>query len=133
MLDNFIGPERPLSWVLQFWPVPVLSFISALIATLLCKNIALKFGIVDKPDKMAKIHKGSVAYFGGIGILVYSTSRSLNSTWLWVSFIFSVQKLSPVPVLPAGLCQIFQWQLCGRFAPFVLIAACVNSGKALFL
>ncbi|MCP4260025.1 MAG: undecaprenyl/decaprenyl-phosphate alpha-N-acetylglucosaminyl 1-phosphate transferase [Planctomycetes bacterium] len=70
MLDNFIGPERPFTWVLQFWPVPVFSFISALVATLLCKNIALKFGIVDKPDKLVKTHKGSIAYLGGVGILV---------------------------------------------------------------
>jgi UDP-GlcNAc:undecaprenyl-phosphate GlcNAc-1-phosphate transferase len=69
MLDNLIGPERPLSWVLQFWPVLVFSFVSALVATLLCKNIALKFGIVDKPDKLVKTHKGSVAYLGGVGIL----------------------------------------------------------------
>jgi len=69
MLDNLIGPERSLSWVLQFWPVLVFSFISALVATLLCKNIALKLGIVDKPDKLVKTHKGSVAYLGGVGIL----------------------------------------------------------------
>jgi len=69
MLDNLIGPERPLSWVLQFWPVLVFSFISALVATLLCKSIALKLGIVDKPDKLVKTHKGSVAYLGGVGIL----------------------------------------------------------------
>jgi UDP-GlcNAc:undecaprenyl-phosphate GlcNAc-1-phosphate transferase len=69
MLDNLIGPERSLGWVLQFWPVLVFSFISALVATLLCKNIALKLGIVDKPDKLVKTHKGSVAYLGGIGIL----------------------------------------------------------------
>jgi UDP-GlcNAc:undecaprenyl-phosphate GlcNAc-1-phosphate transferase len=70
MLDNFIGPERPFSWVLQFWPVLIFSFISALIATFLCKNIALKFGIVDKPDKLVKTHKGSIAYLGGVGIFV---------------------------------------------------------------
>jgi UDP-GlcNAc:undecaprenyl-phosphate GlcNAc-1-phosphate transferase len=49
--------------------VPAFSFISALIATLLCRHIALKLGIVDKPDKMVKIHKSSVAYLGGVGIL----------------------------------------------------------------
>jgi UDP-GlcNAc:undecaprenyl-phosphate GlcNAc-1-phosphate transferase len=69
MLDNLIGPERSLGWVLQFWPVLVFSFISALVATLLCKSIALKLGIVDKPDKLVKTHKGSVAYLGGVGIL----------------------------------------------------------------
>jgi UDP-GlcNAc:undecaprenyl-phosphate GlcNAc-1-phosphate transferase len=69
IFDNLIGPERPLTWVLQFWPVPVFSFISALIATLLCKYSALKLGIVDKPDKLVKTHKGGIAYLGGVGIL----------------------------------------------------------------
>ena len=47
MLDHFIGPERPVSWVIQFWTVLVFSFAFALAATALCKKIALKLGIVD--------------------------------------------------------------------------------------
>jgi UDP-GlcNAc:undecaprenyl-phosphate/decaprenyl-phosphate GlcNAc-1-phosphate transferase len=70
MLDNLIGPERPISWAIQFWPVLVFSFVSALVATSLCKKIALKFGIVDKPDNLVKTHKVSVAYLGGVGMLV---------------------------------------------------------------
>ncbi|MHC4227755.1 MAG: glycosyltransferase family 4 protein [Planctomycetota bacterium] len=70
MLDNLIGPERTLNWVLQFWPVLAFSFASALVATWLCKNVALKLGIVDKPDNLVKTHKASVAYLGGVGILV---------------------------------------------------------------
>ncbi|MHC4072177.1 MAG: glycosyltransferase family 4 protein [Planctomycetota bacterium] len=70
MLDNLIGPERTLNWVLQFWPVLAFSFASALVATWLCKNVALKLGIVDKPDNLVKTHKASVAYLGGVGILI---------------------------------------------------------------
>ncbi len=81
MLDNLIGSERPLSWVLQFWPVPVFSFVSALVATLLCKNIALKLGIVDKPDNLVKTHKGSVAYLGGVGIFVGLTVGILTGIY----------------------------------------------------
>ncbi len=81
ILNNLIGPERPLNWALQFWPVPVFSFISALVATLLCKNIALKLGIVDKPDKLVKIHKESVAYLGGIGILAGLTVGILTGIY----------------------------------------------------
>jgi UDP-GlcNAc:undecaprenyl-phosphate GlcNAc-1-phosphate transferase len=77
MLDDLIGPERPLSWVLQFWPVLVFSFISALVATWLCKKIALKFGIVDKPDDLVKTHKANVAYLGGVGMLVGLTAGVL--------------------------------------------------------
>jgi len=81
MLDNLIGPARPLSWVLQFWPVLVFSFISALVATSLCKSIALKFGIVDKPDNLVKTHKGTVAYLGGVGILAGLTVGILTGIY----------------------------------------------------
>jgi len=69
MLENLIGPSRDLTWALKFWPVLVSSFIAALVATWACKSIALKFGIVDKPDDTVKTHKKPVAYLGGIGIL----------------------------------------------------------------
>ena len=81
MLDNFIGSERPITWVLQFWPVLVFSFIAALLATWLCKKIALKFGIVDKPDNLVKTHKATVAYLGGIGILVGLTAGILTGIY----------------------------------------------------
>ncbi len=68
MFDNFIGDKRPLSWALQFWPVLVLSFVFAFAATWLCRKIALKLGIVDKPDNKVKTHKEPIAYLGGIGI-----------------------------------------------------------------
>jgi UDP-GlcNAc:undecaprenyl-phosphate GlcNAc-1-phosphate transferase len=95
MLDNLIGPERPISWVLQFWPVLVFSFVSAFIATWLCKNIAIKYGIVDRPDHLVKTHKASVAYLGGVGMLVGLTAgvlagiyclygRHLPSTFIWL-------------------------------------------------
>ena len=67
--DNMIGPEKDLSSVVQFWPVLLLSFICAFAATWLCKRIALKFGIVDRPDNLVKTHKEPVAYLGGIGML----------------------------------------------------------------
>jgi UDP-GlcNAc:undecaprenyl-phosphate GlcNAc-1-phosphate transferase len=74
MLDNlfgdFFGKGRGLGWVLQFWPVLVSSWVFALAATWVCKKIALKLGIVDKPDTTVKTHKQPVAYLGGIGILV---------------------------------------------------------------
>jgi UDP-GlcNAc:undecaprenyl-phosphate GlcNAc-1-phosphate transferase len=96
MLENLIGPKRPISWVIQFWPVLVFSFVSALVATSLCKKIALKFGIVDKPDNLVKTHKGSIAYLGGVGMLVGLTVgiftgiyhihnlEDFNSAFIWL-------------------------------------------------
>lgn len=69
IFGKFVGPERPLDWSFQLWPVLVCSFTVALAATWLCKKIALKLGIVDKPDNLVKTHKEPVAYLGGVGIL----------------------------------------------------------------
>jgi UDP-GlcNAc:undecaprenyl-phosphate GlcNAc-1-phosphate transferase len=69
MLDNFIGSERSLGWYVQFWPVLVSSFACALMATWICKAIAIKFNIVDRPDGSVKTHKKPVAYLGGVGVL----------------------------------------------------------------
>jgi UDP-GlcNAc:undecaprenyl-phosphate GlcNAc-1-phosphate transferase len=69
MFEYFVGPERPLSWTFQFWPVLLTSFIFGLLATWLCKKIALRYGIVDRPDNTVKTHKKPIAYLGGIGIL----------------------------------------------------------------
>jgi len=69
IFGDFVGPKRPLSWSFQFWPVLICSFVVALAATWLCKKIALKLGIVDKPDAFVKTHKEPVAYLGGVGIL----------------------------------------------------------------
>ncbi len=70
MLDNIIGPQRPLDWLIQFWPVPVYAFVCALAATWLCKKIAIRFGIVDRPDDLVKTHKEPIAYLGGVGMLI---------------------------------------------------------------
>ena len=69
IFDQMIGDKRPLSWALQFWPVIVSAFACSLAATWLCKRVAVKFGITDKPDNLVKTHKEPVAYLGGIGIL----------------------------------------------------------------
>ena len=70
LLRNIIGPHRPVAWVFNFWPVLVVSFVGSLAATWLCKKIAIKFGIVDRPDDLVKTHKEPIAYLGGVGILI---------------------------------------------------------------
>jgi len=70
IFDNIIGPHRPVTWVFEFWPILFSSFACSLAATLLCKKIAIRFGIVDKPDALVKTHREPIAYLGGIGMLV---------------------------------------------------------------
>ena len=70
IFDNIIGPNRPITWVFRFWPILVAAFVGSLAATWLCKKIAIKFGIVDRPDDLVKTHKEPIAYLGGIGMLI---------------------------------------------------------------
>ena len=70
IFDNIIGPVRPVTWVFHFWPILAASFVGSLGATWLCKKIAIKFGIVDRPDDLVKTHKEPIAYLGGVGMLI---------------------------------------------------------------
>ena len=79
ILDNIIGPARPIVWVFRFWPVLLASFVCSLAATWLCKKIAVRFGIVDRPDHLVKTHREPIAYLGGIGILIGLTAGVLIS------------------------------------------------------
>jgi len=82
MFDELIGDQRPLRWVLQFWPVLAAALTSALAATALCKRIAIRFGIVDRPDDTVKTHKEPIAYLGGVGMLVGLTVGILTGIYL---------------------------------------------------
>jgi UDP-GlcNAc:undecaprenyl-phosphate GlcNAc-1-phosphate transferase len=70
MFDSLIGDKRPLDWVLQFWPVLATAFLISLAATALCRRVALRFGIVDRPDHRVKTHGEPTAYLGGVAMLV---------------------------------------------------------------
>jgi UDP-GlcNAc:undecaprenyl-phosphate GlcNAc-1-phosphate transferase len=82
-LDGLVGPIRPISWVLQFWPVLLTSFLCTLASTYLCKMIAMKFGLVDRPDELVKTHKEPIAYLGGVGMLVGFTVGLLIGIYLF--------------------------------------------------
>lgn len=54
----------------HFWPVALVSFVVALVATPLCRKIALKKRIVDNPDNFLKPHKQPIPYLGGVAIFL---------------------------------------------------------------
>jgi UDP-GlcNAc:undecaprenyl-phosphate GlcNAc-1-phosphate transferase len=66
---SWVGSQRSLAWVLQFWPALVVSVTVSLCATAVCRTLAIRWGVVDRPDNLVKTHKEPVAYLGGIGIL----------------------------------------------------------------
>ena len=83
IFENIVGPARPVAWVFQFWPVLIGSFVAALAATWLCKKIAVRFGIVDRPDDLVKTHKEPIAYLGGVGMLAGLTVAILAGIVCW--------------------------------------------------
>ncbi len=54
--------------VQSYWPVLLCSFLVSLLATPICRTIALRFNIVDRPDNLLKPHKRPVPYLGGMAI-----------------------------------------------------------------
>jgi UDP-GlcNAc:undecaprenyl-phosphate GlcNAc-1-phosphate transferase len=125
---NIIGPKRPLSFVLELWPVLLSSFITALGTTALCKKIALKYGIVDKPDDTVKTHTEPIAYLGGIGILVglifgvltgIATFKSQQSShiFLWLGGILAGGTIACFVGLADDILDIKPWQkILGQMA-----------------
>ncbi|MHC4215216.1 MAG: glycosyltransferase family 4 protein [Planctomycetota bacterium] len=69
MVDgSIIDSEHSLGYAFELWPVLLLSFVCGLGGTWVCRKIALRFRVVDKPDDLVKTHTEPVAYLGGIGI-----------------------------------------------------------------
>src|SRR5687768_10809791 len=54
----------------HFWPIAALSFGVSLLCTPLCRKIALRYGIVDKPDNFLKPHQKPIPYLGGVAIFL---------------------------------------------------------------
>jgi len=131
---NIIGPESS-AWVLELWPVFVASFISALAATALCKKIAVRYGIVDRPDKTVKTHKEPIAYLGGLGMLIgliagifvglaIVQSDQLGRIVKWIFGILAGGAIACFVGLADDILDIEPWQkIVGQAcAAFVLIA-----------
>jgi UDP-GlcNAc:undecaprenyl-phosphate GlcNAc-1-phosphate transferase len=56
--------------VVQVWPVLAASFLVSLLATPICRRIAMKCRIVDRPDDFLKPHKKPIPYLGGVAIFL---------------------------------------------------------------
>lgn len=53
-----------------YWPILVCSFLAAFIATPICRRLALRWKIVDRPDGFLKPHGTPMPYLGGIAIFL---------------------------------------------------------------
>ncbi len=122
IFDKILGPTRPITWVLQFWPCLVAALAASLVATALCKKIAIRFGIVDKPDDLVKTHKVPIAYLGGVGmfvglvvgifagIVVLKDTETFRQSLKWLFGILGGSAIACVVGLVDDLLNIKPWQ-----------------------
>lgn len=56
--------------LVAYWPILVSSFLIALVATPVCRWVALRWKIVDRPDDFLKPHGSPIPYLGGVAIFL---------------------------------------------------------------
>lgn len=96
--------------IIIFPLVFILSFLFSLYGTPIARNAGIKFGIVDKPDGVLKLHEEPIPYLGGLAIflaflislsLVFEFSRETlgilfgGSIIMTLGLIDDIGKLSP--------------------------------------
>ena len=53
-----------------YWPVLAVSLFASLLTTPACRKIALRYGIVDRPDDWLKPHGKPIPYLGGVAVFL---------------------------------------------------------------
>lgn len=66
----------------HYWMVLPIAVLVSLIATHICRRVALHYGIVDMPDNKVKTHKSPTAYLGGVGILAGLLAGLAIGIWI---------------------------------------------------
>lgn len=63
-------PASRLSVFHGYVPVVVVAFFVTLIATPIMRRLAVKYGVIDRPNEARKIHKQPIAYLGGAAVFL---------------------------------------------------------------
>ena len=53
-----------------YWPVMACALTASALATPLCRRLALRFNVVDRPDDWLKPHHQPIPYLGGVAIFL---------------------------------------------------------------
>ena len=69
-LTHAVRLDAALALLLQSLPAFFASFAVALVAVPLARKVAHRTGVVDKPDRIRKLHGRTVAYLGGVGVFI---------------------------------------------------------------
>ncbi|MEZ6084980.1 MAG: MraY family glycosyltransferase [Phycisphaerae bacterium] len=78
---------QPLSDIVSaYWPVLAFSFGISLLATPICRAVARRLNIVDRPDDWLKPHEQPIPYLGGVAIFFAWAAGILFGVW-WIGRI----------------------------------------------
>jgi len=83
MLASFFGGKYPAGEILRDYGVifPV-AFLVSFVAAPVCRKLAWRYGIVDRPNETVKTHAAPTAYLGGVGILAGLLAGLAAGCWL---------------------------------------------------
>lgn len=121
MLAIFFGDKHsPLEIIARYgWIFPV-AFIVSLLATPVCRKVAIRLNVVDYPDDDTKTHAVPTAYLGGVSMLLGLTAGLLVGFFL----LFVHWSTSPAQVQPANI------GFTGRYPDWLILAG-IGFGAAL--
>lgn len=54
----------------DIWPVLILAYVAGVVLTPLCRYLAHRWDVVDRPDNLLKTHARTVAYLGGLAVYI---------------------------------------------------------------
>ncbi len=86
LLASTSGNIQSLGWftfLQHYWPVLVVAFVVAVVATPIMRFVARKTGIVDRPDEARKMHKKPIAYLGGVAIFI-AVLAGICTSHFWI-------------------------------------------------
>lgn len=111
--------------VARVWPVAAISVGVSLIATPLCRRVALAYQVVDRPDDFLKPHKKPIPYMGGVAICLgwlagLAYAIIMHRTGHWPEYPLRSQIMTGVAV--AGLATM----LIGLFDDLRVMSAKVK-------
>jgi UDP-GlcNAc:undecaprenyl-phosphate GlcNAc-1-phosphate transferase len=96
--DQFGHAERMagvLALLLQSLPALVAAFVVTVAAVPVVRSIAHRTGVVDRPDRVRKLHGRTVAYLGGVAVFLGVFAGIIVSAFFGGR---SLESLPPVPV-----------------------------------
>lgn len=108
--------------------VLVFTFLSSLVSLFLCRKVALKTGLVDKPNER-KLHDGAIPLVGGIAIYLslFATYFSFSAIDInGLVYLLSITTLIVVGVIDDKYDLRFEIRICVQFIISLLMIYMLN-------